>query len=235
MYETSDDTQKLFHALALAQGEMRAAAYDAKNPHFKSKYSTLSSVLGAILPAFNRNGLSLMQHPTLDGDLVSLTTVVTHNSGQWMRSTMAMPIGKRRDAHAIGSCISYLRRYSASSISGLMQGDDDGNAAVGRAAPVQVQPARPAAPPAPEVTLGDVQQACVDVDLSLAELNEWCVSVKRPTVAEMDNTRRAQVIRWLRSTHGDTVRAYFEAQVSKAQVSEQTEQPVTVPTPGGAQ
>lgn len=226
MYETSDNMQQLFHALALAQGEMRAAAYDAKNPHFKSKYSTLSSVLGAILPALNRHGLSLMQHPTFNGDLVSLTTVVTHSSGQWMRSTMSMPIGKRRDAHAMGSCISYLRRYSASSISGLMQGDDDGNAAVGRA--VQTQPARPAAPPAPEVTLAHVEQACLDVDLTLSELDQWCVSVKRPKVAKMNSTRRAQVIRWLRSDKGDTVRAYFQAQ---ADAAEQAEQSVAVPTP----
>ena len=230
MYETSDNMQQLFHALALAQGEMRAAAYDAKNPHFKSKYSTLSSVLGAILPALNRHGLSLMQHPTFDGDLVSLTTVVTHSSGQWMRSTMSMPIGKRRDAHAMGSCISYLRRYSASSISGLMQGDDDGNAAVGRAVPVQAQPARVAAPPAPEVTLADVEQACLDVDLTLAELDQWCLAAMRPQVAKMNNARRAAVIRWLRTDKGDIVRAHFQAQ---ADAAEQAEQAVVVPTPGG--
>jgi|TARA_R110002012_G_scaffold10876_7_gene49107 hypothetical protein len=231
MYTTSDNMQQLFHALALAQGEMQTASFDAKNPHFKSKYSTLSSVLGAILPALNRNGLSLMQHPSFfDGDLVSVTTLVTHSSGQWMRSTMSMPIGKRRDAHAIGSCISYLRRYSASSICGLMQGDDDGNAAVGRAVPVQAQPARPAAPPVPKVTLADVEQACLDVDLTLAELNTWCVSVKRPQPAKMNNARRVQVIRWLRTDKGDMVRAHFKA---LADASEQAEQAVTVPTPGG--
>lgn len=228
MYETSDNMQQLFHALALAQGEMQTASFDAKNPHFKSKYSTLSSVLGAILPALNRNGLSLMQHPSFfDGDLVSVTTLVTHSSGQWMRSTMSMPIGKRRDAHAIGSCISYLRRYSASSICGLMQGDDDGNAAVGRA--VQAQPSRPAAPPAPVVTDADVEKACLDVDLTLAELNQWCKSVKRPTVGDMNSARRAAVIRWLRSDRGETVRAYFQAQADAAEANEQ----VSVPTPGG--
>jgi hypothetical protein len=228
MYETSDTMQQLFHALAQAQGEMRAAAYDAKNPHFKSKYSTLSSVLGAILPALNRHGLSLMQHPTFDGDLVSLTTVVTHSSGQWMRSTMSMPIGKRRDAHAMGSCISYLRRYSASSISGLMQGDDDGNAAVGR--PVSTQPARRAAPPAPNLTLSDVEKAAVDAGLTMVELNQWCLAVNRPELEEMTASQWGHVIRWLSNDKGATVRAHFKA---LADASEQAEQAVTVPTPGG--
>ena len=41
---------------------------------------------------------------------------------------------------------------------------------------------------------------------------------------------RAQVIRWLRSDKGDTVRAYFQAQSDAA---EEAEQAVTVPTPGG--
>jgi hypothetical protein len=229
MYETSPNTQQLFRAFAKAQSEMGTAAYDAKNPHFKSKYSTLSSVLGAILPALNRHGLSLAQHPGFpDGDHVSVTTVIAHESEQWMRSTMSMPLGKRRDAHAIGSCTTYLRRYSAASICGLMQGDDDGNAAVGRAP--QAQPARRAAPPAPEVTLAAVEQACLDVDLTLSELDQWCVSVKRPKVAKMSSTRRAQVMRWLRTDKGDTVRAYFQAQ---ADAAEQAEQAVTVPTPGG--
>jgi hypothetical protein len=228
MYETSPNTQQLFRAFAKAQSEMGTAAYDAKNPHFKSPYSTLSSVLGAILPALNRHGLALMQHPSFpDGDHVSVTTVIAHESEQWMSSTMSMPLGKRRDAHAIGSCISYLRRYTVSAICGLMQGDDDGNAAVGRAP--QAQPARPAAPPAPVVTDADVEKALLDVDLTLAELNQWCKSVKRPTVGDMNSARRAAVLRWLRTDKGDTVRAYFQAQADAAEANEQ----VSVPTPGG--
>lgn len=80
------------------------------------------------------------------------------------------------------------------------------------------------------MTLADVEQACLDVDLTLAELDQWCLAAMRPQVAKMNNARRAAVIRWLRTDKGDIVRAHFQAQ---ADAAEQAEQAVVVPTPGG--
>jgi hypothetical protein len=42
---------------------------------------------------------------------------------------MRMPVGGKRDAHAVGSATTYARRYSVAAIAGVIQDDDDGNLA----------------------------------------------------------------------------------------------------------
>lgn len=223
--ETSTETAHLFGALALAQAQMGVAQFDSKNPHYRSKYASLSSVLGAILPAFNRQGLALLQHPHFDGANVQLTTIVTHKSGQWMKSVCSVPIGKRTDAHALGSAISYLRRYAAASVSGLLQGDDDGNAAIVQARRAAPAPA-PAKPRPVEVSLEQIVKACDEVDLTVDDLVRWCKGNKRPDPKDMSHTQRAALVRWLRSDRGAMVTAWFQAQADAAEA-------VPVPAPGG--
>ena len=53
--------------------------------------------------------------------------MLIHKSGQWIKSEVRMPIGGKKDAHAIGSACTYGRRYGLSAISGVAQYDDDGN------------------------------------------------------------------------------------------------------------
>lgn len=49
----------LASSLASAFAEIEAALKDAKNPHFKSKYADITSVISAIKPALIKN-LSLI-------------------------------------------------------------------------------------------------------------------------------------------------------------------------------
>lgn len=141
----SEGKANIFAGLAKAQGSMGKAYKDSVNPAFRSKFVSMASVLEAVLPSFNANGLAVLQHPVLEGvEMIHLTTVVTHESGEWMQSICSMPVAGKRDAHAVGSAISYLRRYSLASIAGVIQSDDDGNEASG-AAPQQ-PPARFSAP-----------------------------------------------------------------------------------------
>mgnify|MGYP005992704315 CR=1 FL=1 len=132
---------ELAPALALAQLHMVPAVYDKTNPHFRSKYTSLASVLGSILPALNEQGIALLQHPSFDSatGLVSVCTVLMHKSGQYMSSTCSLPLGGRKDGHALKSATTYLRRIGAISICGLPEEDDDGNRASAR----RSQPARP--------------------------------------------------------------------------------------------
>ena len=41
-----------------------------------------------------------------------------------------MPVGGKKDAHAIGSACTYGRRYGFSALTGVAQYDDDGNQTV---------------------------------------------------------------------------------------------------------
>ena len=130
MIVMSESIQALAPALAAAQAEMGSAHLDAKNPHFRSKYASLASCLNAAAPALAKHGLSIQQHPGFDAasQLVSVTTMLLHKSGEWMQSTCHLPLGGKRDGHALKSATTYLRRTAIVSVLALPEEDDDGNA-----------------------------------------------------------------------------------------------------------
>lgn len=139
---TSSEIGELAKALAAAQGEMTAASKDASNPYFDSRYATLASVWDAIRGPLSRNGLSVSQVlETPDaGPGVIVRTMLLHTSGQWIASRYVMPIPDKLTPQAVGSAITYSRRYALSAIVGIApDDDDDGNAA-------SVTPARQEAP-----------------------------------------------------------------------------------------
>ena len=118
---------ELFTSLAKAQANMGAALKDSKNPHFRSDYASLQSCLDAALPALNAAGITLTQHPGMDGGDVVVTTVLLHSSGQHLAATIRCPFTPGRNAaQAMGSMITYLRRYAVLAVCGLAPADDDG-------------------------------------------------------------------------------------------------------------
>ena len=138
------DVAALFAALAKAQGRMGAAKKGAANPHFKSRFADLATVLEAILPPLNANGLALVQMPGHAEGKVTLTTMITHSAGGWLCSKAATDVGRGSGPQAVGSAISYLRRYCAQAALALPAEDDDGEAAMGRGrgrqAPAKAKP-----------------------------------------------------------------------------------------------
>ena len=206
----SPSVDQLFTALVLAQSHMGIASKDSKNPHFRSKYSSVESVLDAVLPPLNEAGISLSQHPGLDGDVVTLTTVLAHTSGQWMMSTSSTPFGKKKDSHAYGSAVTYLRRYSAAAICGLMQADDDGNAASHRGPAAHRSTVVPMASPMSEEALTDKFDGN---GFSVKDMTEWCVAHGRPTPLEMPLHQQRQMLTWLEGAGAGTVRTWLNEQV----------------------
>lgn len=126
----SAECSQLFTALALAQGEIEGALKTGTNDHFKSKYADLEAVWEAIRAPLSRHGLAVIQlmRPTPDG--TRLVSVLTHKSGQWVRSEV--PVRPEKNSiHAIGSALTYFRRYSLMALVGVSPTDDDGNEAAG--------------------------------------------------------------------------------------------------------
>lgn len=126
----SESIKELAAAMARAQGAFEGAAKDSVNPHFKSKYADLQSVVSAIKSALACNGLSFTQvsHDQQAG--VSIETIILHSSGEWLSTgVVSVPVGKQ-DAQGYGSAMTYARRYSLSAAFGIAPEDDDGNAAV---------------------------------------------------------------------------------------------------------
>jgi hypothetical protein len=98
---------------------------------FSYKYADLADVLEAITPALSDNGLVLMQTGRVDG-CSQMVTTLAHVSGQWISG--ALPLAGVDDARALGSWLTYLRRYGACGIVGVAAEDDDDGAAAKPAA-----------------------------------------------------------------------------------------------------
>lgn len=141
---TSEQINEIAGALAKAQGEMEGAAKSAANPFFKSRYADLASVWDACREPLTKHGLSVVQSPTSDGSRVSVETILMHSSGQWMKDTLSAT-AKDDGPQAVGSIITYLRRYALQSFAGVAPEDDDAEAAQGRGKSNFVM-----APPEPE-------------------------------------------------------------------------------------
>jgi hypothetical protein len=140
--------KELYAALSKAQGQMEAASKDSKNPAFNSRYADLAAVWDAVREPLSKNGLAVIQHPVDAGDKrIGLVTILTHESGQSVRFEYSMPIGDRVTAQAVGSAITYARRYSLMAVCGIAPDDDDGNAASGKTTPSQSATGQSAAQP----------------------------------------------------------------------------------------
>jgi hypothetical protein len=128
--EKSDSIKELAAAMAKAQGAVKGALKDSKNPHFKNNYADLASVWEACREALADNGLAVMQFPTdCEGGRINVVQLVTHASGEWIQSTVSIPLAKV-DAQSYGSATTYARRYALAAAVGVAPEDDDGNAAV---------------------------------------------------------------------------------------------------------
>lgn len=125
----SESIANLAKALSLAQGQMGGAHKGKANPFFKSVYADLSSVVAAIREPLSSNGLSFVQatEPS-DKDEIRVVTMLMHESGEWLSSTIAIPVSKA-DAQGYGSAITYAKRYGLQGLLGVPSEDDDGNAA----------------------------------------------------------------------------------------------------------
>jgi hypothetical protein len=129
--QTSENLTDLAAALSKAQGEITGALKDSANSFFKSKYADLASCWDACRTALSKNGLAVVQAPTTLETVTYLETTLLHTSGQWMRSSFVVS-PKDDTSQAMGSAITYARRYALCAFVGVAQVDDDGNAASGR-------------------------------------------------------------------------------------------------------
>ncbi|PEU35529.1 ERF family protein [Bacillus toyonensis] len=126
----SETITELAKALVKFNSEVNKIAKDADNPFFKNNYATLDTIIDEIRPILSKHGLSIMQIPSGDGQNVTLKTLLLHESGEWLESDELTMKPVKNDPQAVGSCITYARRYSLAAFLSLNTGeDDDGNGA----------------------------------------------------------------------------------------------------------
>ena len=121
--EKSETIGKLAEALSKAQGEIKPAAFDATNPHFKSKYATLGAIVESCKDALSKNGIAVIQGTNSVDGRVIVETMLVHVSGEWIKSSLSMKT-ERDNAQGCGAVITYGRRYSLAAMVGIVADED---------------------------------------------------------------------------------------------------------------
>ena len=166
-------------ALVKAQKAMGAVLKNASNPHLKSKYADLGSVLDACQSALHDNGFAIMQPCGKDEHGAYVETVLAHESGGHFNSKVYLVIGKQ-DMQGVGSAITYARRYGLLGMAGLAPEDDDGEATKA--------PKREAPPPFDPVAAHDRIAKKLEAVKTLAALVEaW--TAEWPVITEITEAR----------------------------------------------
>lgn len=123
----SESVAKLFPDLILALGEIGGVTKSANNTFFKSKYATLEDVIEASKSILRSHELAVMQGGGDYGNgALTITTRIIHASGEWIESTMDIPLAKA-DPQGAGSAVTYGRRYALMAMLNMPAVDDDGN------------------------------------------------------------------------------------------------------------
>ena len=119
--------KEIYKALAAFQAEVPNIYKNSTG--YGYKFSDLGEINDIIKPLLTKNGLGYVQ--PLDGE--SLKTIIFHvESGESIESSVIIPqhvqLAKMNEFQVLGSAITYLRRYSLSSMLGLIT-DEDADAA----------------------------------------------------------------------------------------------------------
>jgi len=181
--QKSDSIAALAAALAKAQGEFppltkgRTGKITSKRTgqSFSYSYADLADAVSTLSPILAKHGLSVMQPISMTDGGVSVETVLLHESGEWVSSVMVWYVAEM-DNRAIGSAVTYARRYSyiASVGAAATDEDDDGEAA-------SVPQARPPAKPASEPMRTREQAEAIEAALQVLGVPEaeWGAKVRK--------------------------------------------------------
>ena len=140
MTMTKPNTKSIVEALSKFQQEANVAVKDKKNPYFKSSYAGLEDVIAAANQGA-KFGLAFTQTIDYQKQIIEgvidttmyVTTSLMHTDSDAVIKSRYLIIPKNNkydDSQALGSAITYAKRYSLQAIHGLPSEDDDGNAAV---------------------------------------------------------------------------------------------------------
>lgn len=126
----SEQINEISLALSKAQGEMQSAIFD-KEAHVNGpkakyvfRYASLNSIWDCCRSPLSKNELSVSQITVINDGMLFLETILMHSSGQWIKSKMFVA-DYRSPPQQIASSLTYMKRYSLSTVIGICSDDDD--------------------------------------------------------------------------------------------------------------
>ncbi len=126
--------QELLKALVRARKNFTAINKNMQG--FGYKYADLGELFKATLPALAAEGVVVIQFPICPApQTMGIRTELWHESGEhfsyeFIPELNLQNVGTQKGVQALGSLISYLKRYHFAAIMGLAAEDDDGATAV---------------------------------------------------------------------------------------------------------
>jgi hypothetical protein len=143
--------------MARVAEEQEPVVRDAKNPHIGNKYARLETIDAALRPIYSKHGFSVRygSEPAADGRL-HITCTVAHAAGHSETLGLSAPLdalgtggrASKTGVQAVGSSVTYLRRYLLTMAFNVVTTDDDDDGEASR----QVRRSEP--PPRPEMAAG---------------------------------------------------------------------------------
>jgi len=208
----SDSIGKVASALAKARSDFGLVRKDSVNPHFKSRYADLATVLEAVSFALTQQHLTITQPTRIeDGKLIAETYVIHGESGEYIGAEYpVLPI--KNDPQAYGSALTYARRYLLCSLLGVAADDDDDGNQASHSPPRQQQPAASPAPAKPPVTFNEwAKKAAAKLGMLEATFRDHLFGVcveRQLTTAELPVEQRAEVLEtaWQNAGHKEAFR-----------------------------
>lgn len=126
---TSESIVNISPALLKAQREIGSAKKESENPFYRSTYADLGEVMRVCKKPCNDNGIIIIQPVESDENGNYVETVLLHESGEFIASRMRLAVKSENDPQALGSSISYAKRYSLQALLLIPSEDDDGEKA----------------------------------------------------------------------------------------------------------
>lgn len=128
---TYEMRKEMFAAWAQFVGEVVNPLKTAAN-YNKGNYAPLDQVLNEIRPKLAEHGFGLMQNPVVNGNKVTITTILTFQNGACIVFPPLSMNAAKDDPQTLIATVTYARRAALNAIFALYgENDDDGNAASG--------------------------------------------------------------------------------------------------------
>lgn len=125
--QMSKEIDQIAGALSSAQSELEVVNKGEKG--FGYNYASLASTIATANEVLKKNGLAVSQLVgTEENGHPSITTVLMHKSGQFIKSVANMPLIEMKgvnEAQRAGAVYSYLRRYALQAILNMASEDND--------------------------------------------------------------------------------------------------------------
>lgn len=181
-------------------------------PGYSYRYADLAAVLDVVRPVLARHGLALTSDVRPVDQRVEITTTLLHASGSASSAGIVFEYG--RGPQAMGSAVTYARRYQLLALLGLATDDDDDGAAA--TAVANAQPPRPPKPVRPELAeiarlmreLGvdkDDQRSLIEFEIGreFEHADEVTPDEARLVIARLDDRLEAQRVNGIEPEGGD--------------------------------